>query len=97
MARASERLSWAVDCLDVQPGDRVLEVGCGHGVAVTLICERLGDGGRVVGIDRSPKVTAAALRRNARHAARAARAECVIAGRRPDWGAYCARQLPDER
>jgi cyclopropane fatty-acyl-phospholipid synthase-like methyltransferase len=55
-----------VERLDVQSEDRVLELGYGHGVAVTLICERLTEG-RVVALDRSPKMTAAASRRNADH------------------------------
>jgi trans-aconitate methyltransferase len=65
---ASPRLAWAVEQIDVQPADRVLEVGCGHGVAVTLICERLHDG-TVVGVDRSPTLIRAATNRNTAHVA----------------------------
>jgi ubiquinone/menaquinone biosynthesis C-methylase UbiE len=68
--RVSERLAWAVETLDVAPYDRVLEVGCGHGVAVSLVCERL-VGGRITAVDRSPKMIEMAQRRNRAHAEKA--------------------------
>ncbi|MFF8230206.1 SAM-dependent methyltransferase [Streptomyces caelestis] len=58
-----ERLTWAVQVLDPAPGDRVLEIGCGRGVAVALIHDRLVTGS-VTRIDRSAKAIDAALRRN---------------------------------
>lgn len=73
----ADRLQRVVDELDVQPGDRVLEIGCGHGVAATYVCERL-DGGRLTAVDRSAKMIAAAQQRNAEHVA-AGRAEFLVA------------------
>jgi SAM-dependent methyltransferase len=54
-SKPSERFVWAVDILALDPADHVLEIGCGHGVAVSLVCERL-TSGRITAIDRSPKM-----------------------------------------
>lgn len=78
MAGASERLTWAVDALGPAPRERILGVGCGHGVAVSPICGRLGGTGCVVAIDRSPSMVAAASARTA-EGRRAGRAR-VLAG-----------------
>ena len=49
--------------LGVKPADRLVEIGCGHGVAVSLIGERLA-GGRIPAIDRSEAMVETAVRRN---------------------------------
>ena len=63
--RVSERLAWAVDTLAIEPADRVLEIGCGHGVAASLVCERLGSG-RLTAIDRSHTMIEMAERRKSK-------------------------------
>jgi SAM-dependent methyltransferase len=59
-----KRNAWAVALMDVQPSDRVLEIGFGPGIAVREIAHRATDG-EVVGIDRSAVMRAQAARRNA--------------------------------
>jgi SAM-dependent methyltransferase len=66
-----ERIRWAVQVLAPAPGDHLLEIGCGPGVAVAAICRQLA-GGRVVAIDRSATAIARAGRRNA---------DCLASGR----------------
>jgi SAM-dependent methyltransferase len=66
-----ERIRWAVRILDPAPGDHLLEIGCGPGVAVSLVCEAL-TGGQILAIDRSPTAIARATRRNA---------GCIAAGK----------------
>jgi ubiquinone/menaquinone biosynthesis C-methylase UbiE len=65
-SKPSERFLWAVDTMALDPADRVLEVGCGHGVAVSLVCERL-TSGRITAIDRSMKMIEMAASRNREH------------------------------
>jgi ubiquinone/menaquinone biosynthesis C-methylase UbiE len=73
----SERLRSVVERLDIRPDDRVLEIGCGHGVAATLVCQRL-EGGHLTAVDRSPKMIEAARRRNAAYI-EAGKAEFLVA------------------
>jgi SAM-dependent methyltransferase len=62
------RLRWAVELLDVGSAERILEIGCGPGVAAALVCERL-QGGRLTAIDRSPTAIERTRARNADHVA----------------------------
>jgi SAM-dependent methyltransferase len=54
----SERLKAIVDEMRIRPTDNVLEIGCGHGVAASLVCEHLRTG-RLVAIDKSKTMIAA--------------------------------------
>lgn len=64
---ALDRIGWTVEVVAPRPSDRLLEIGCGHGVAVTQVCERLVEG-EIVAIDRSAVMIAAA-RRNEKYVA----------------------------
>jgi SAM-dependent methyltransferase len=63
MARTANDDRWVVDLLDVQPSDRVLDVGCGPGVTLQLLAERAYSG-CVAGVDPSPVMLRQASRRN---------------------------------
>ena len=55
-----DRSTWAAQLLDVQPGERILEIGCGAGVLAALLHEQ---GADVHAIDRSATAVARARRR----------------------------------
>jgi cyclopropane fatty-acyl-phospholipid synthase-like methyltransferase len=54
----SPRLAEIVAALPLRPGMRVLEIGCGPGVAARAVLKRLGNG-HVLAIDRSAKAIGA--------------------------------------
>jgi SAM-dependent methyltransferase len=37
--------------MDLSPGDRILDLGCGEAMACRLMADRLGDSGHIVGVD----------------------------------------------
>jgi SAM-dependent methyltransferase len=78
MGRRSSNVArnrWAVQLLDVQPTDRVIELGCGPGVAIAALATRA-TRGLVVGIDHSQVMIRQARRRN-RAAIRAGRVRLI--------------------
>ncbi|ATY15001.1 class I SAM-dependent methyltransferase [Amycolatopsis sp. AA4] len=78
MGRRSSNVTrnrWAVRLLDVQPSERVLELGCGPGVAVAALADRAA---LVVGVDHSAVMIRQARHRN-RAAVRAGRVRLVCA------------------
>jgi uncharacterized membrane protein YdjX (TVP38/TMEM64 family)/SAM-dependent methyltransferase len=60
-----QRNSWAASLVDVQPTDRVLEIGFGPGLAIAELSRRIGPAGHVYGIDHSDVMLRQATRRNA--------------------------------
>lgn len=56
-----------VELLDLQPGQTVLDAGCGTGVDALLMTEWVGAAGQVVGVDVSARMIAAAHTHNTSH------------------------------
>lgn len=75
-----DRIVWAVEQLDLAPTDRVLEFGCGPGVAASLVAEQL-TAGSLLAIDRSATAIARTADRTAAHvdAGRVALAQVALA------------------
>jgi hypothetical protein len=60
------RIKWAVDLMDVQPADQVLEIGCGPGAGAEAICAKL-ETGKLFAIDRSESGVDRTKRRNQKY------------------------------
>jgi len=73
-----QRNQWTVDLLDIRPEDRVLEVGCGPGLALAA-CAVRASRGRVVGLDHSATMIVQARKRLGRMGV-LDRADLVTAG-----------------
>jgi len=57
----AKRHRWAIELLAPQPGEQVLEIGCGNGIATGLA---LAAGAEMVVVDRSDKMVTACIKRN---------------------------------
>ena len=55
MSALSPRLREVVDALPLVAGLRVIEIGCGPGAAAREVANRIGPGGHVLAVDRSPR------------------------------------------
>jgi ubiquinone/menaquinone biosynthesis C-methylase UbiE len=58
VAVLSSRLNAIVDALPLEPGLRVIEIGCGPGAAAREVADRIGPSGHVLAVDRSAKAIA---------------------------------------
>jgi len=68
---------WALELMSVRPSDRILDVGCGVGMALVRL-QRAAPAGLAAGLDHSPTMAQLAARRNA--AAIAAGHAVVVCG-----------------
>jgi trans-aconitate methyltransferase len=59
-----ERFAWAIEIMDINPSDKILESGCGTGIAAEMVCAAL-ENGHLTAIDRSDAMITKAKKRNA--------------------------------
>ena len=57
----------AVESLNLKPGSRVLDVGCGPGGSFPFLVRAVGSSGEVVGVELSPEISVNARKRIARN------------------------------
>jgi ubiquinone/menaquinone biosynthesis C-methylase UbiE len=53
----------AIEALGLDPGDIVVDIGCGAGQTLLQLAERVGEEGQVIGVDVSPLLLETAQRR----------------------------------
>lgn len=77
----------AIEALALQGGETVLDVACGTGVALPILAQRVGNDGRVIGIEQSPDMAAQAVKRVELHGSNAS---VVVAGMSDPVHTYAA-------
>jgi ubiquinone/menaquinone biosynthesis C-methylase UbiE len=63
MRRFARWQRMAVDRLELQPGETVIDVGCGTGLTFPLLEAAVGETGKIVGIELSPEMVSQARER----------------------------------
>lgn len=87
--KVPERIRLAVHQVDPQPGEQILEIGCGPGVAALMVADRIGADGHLVALDRSATALDRARTRTAGYADRISFVES-------DLGSYAADRVFDK-